>query len=79
MKISELDTPALVAVGYNEAIIGFSMNEERFVYSVTKMLELIETNLQISDVEALEFFEFNIQGAYMGEHTPIWCWDNFET
>jgi hypothetical protein len=26
---------------------------------------------------ALEYFDFNIYGAYVGDKTPIWCQDNF--
>ena len=29
----------------------------------------------MSSEEALEYFSFNIESAYMGEETPIWCWD----
>ena len=25
--------------------------------------------------EAIEYFDFNIQAAYVGEQTPIWCMD----
>jgi hypothetical protein len=28
--------------------------------------------------EAIEYFEFNVRGAYVGEKTPIWCEDDFE-
>jgi hypothetical protein len=28
----------------------------------------------ISDEEALDYFYFNIEGAYMGEKTPIYVW-----
>jgi len=31
----------------------------------------------ISEGDAYEHFEFNIAGSYMGEKTPIWCYDNF--
>jgi hypothetical protein len=27
--------------------------------------------------EAIEFFDFNISGSYVGEKTPIWCYDEF--
>jgi hypothetical protein len=32
---------------------------------------------EMTEEEAEEFFEFNVSGAYMGEQTPIWCYDNF--
>jgi hypothetical protein len=25
--------------------------------------------------ETIEYFSFNVSGAYMGEKTPIWCQD----
>lgn len=25
--------------------------------------------------EAVEYFEFNVSGSYVGEKTPIWCDD----
>ena len=27
--------------------------------------------------EAVEYFDFNVEGAYMGEKTPIWVDDEF--
>jgi hypothetical protein len=28
--------------------------------------------------DAVEYFSFNVEGAYVGEKTPIWCQDNFD-
>lgn len=25
--------------------------------------------------QAIEFFEFNVKGSYVGDKTPIWCED----
>jgi len=30
------------------------------------------------DEDALEYFYFNVQGAYVGEQTPIFCFDDFK-
>ena len=27
--------------------------------------------------DALEYLYYNCVGAYVGEQTPIWCWDLF--
>jgi hypothetical protein len=27
--------------------------------------------------EAIEYFDFNVRGAYVGDKTPIWCEDGF--
>ena len=28
----------------------------------------------MSDEEAIEYFEFNVGGAYVGETTPVWMY-----
>jgi hypothetical protein len=30
----------------------------------------------MNEEEAVEYFDFNVKGAYMGEKTPIWCIDD---
>jgi hypothetical protein len=66
----------LVADGFDAAIIGVDENQMRLIYSVSKCLRILESDM--SEEEALEYFTFNVSGAYMGEKTPVWCWDDFE-
>ena len=63
----------LIADGFDEAIIGVEENEMRLIYSVSKCLNILEQDM--SELDALEFFTYNVSGAYVGEKTPIWCWD----
>jgi len=62
----------LVADGYDEAILGVS-SKEIVIYSIPKILEILQKDGMDED-EALEFFEFNIEGSYVGEKTPIYMW-----
>jgi hypothetical protein len=62
----------LFADGFNEAVIGVS-SDDKVVYSINKMLEILMED-GISDEEAIDYFYFNIEGAYMGEKTPIYIW-----
>lgn len=65
----------LKADGFDNAIIGVCEDSPmRLIYSVSKCLEVLEENM--SPEEALEYFEFNVSGSYVGERTPIWCYDN---
>ena len=64
----------LKADGFDDAIIGFCENSQRLIYSAKKCVEILE--LEMNEEEAEEYFWFNLQGAYMGEKTPIWCIDN---
>lgn len=62
----------LIADGYDDAIIGVS-TKEIVIYSIPKILEILVKDGMDED-EALEFFEYNIEGAYVGEKTPIYMW-----
>lgn len=59
----------LFADGYDEAIIGID-NNGRIVYDASKVIDcLVEQGMD--EDEAIEFYDFNISGAYVGENTPI--------
>ena len=76
-KIKDLypEKDFLIADGFNDAIIGFEYKEKRIIYSVTKCLEILNKDMSKKDAE--EYFDYNIAGAYLGDKTPIWCYDNF--
>ena len=65
----------LIADGFNDAVIGVDETSMRLIYSVSKCLEILQEYLDEED--AIEYFEYNVSGAYVGEQTPIWCYDNF--
>jgi len=65
--------------GYDDCILGYDYNWDgniRLIYSVKAILDKMVKEDGISDEEAIEHFEFNFRGAYMGEKTPIWCQDD---
>lgn len=68
------DETFLKADGFDEAIIGVDETTMRLIYSVKKCIEILMRD--ISEEDAIEYFNFNIKGAYMGEKTPIWCIDD---
>ena len=65
----------LKADGFDDAIIGIDWNNMRLIYSVKKCIDILAEDM--SEEEAIEYFEYNIGSAYVGEKTPIWCFDNF--
>jgi hypothetical protein len=71
------DEEILIADGFDEAIIGIEENTFRLIYSVTKCLEIIEAQ-GMPEEDALEHFYFKIHGSYIGEKTPIFCFDDFQ-
>ena len=69
------DEEILKADGFDDAIIGIEENEMRLIYSVSKCLKILEQ--EMTEEDAMEYFTFNVSGAYVGIKTPIWCLDNF--
>ena len=62
--------------GFDEACIGWtnswSGNERpmRLVYDENKMIEILMEQGMDAE-EALEYYDFNIAGAYLGSNTPV--------
>ena len=69
------DETFLKADGFDDAIIGVDDVSMRLIYSVSKCIKILEKYMKYT--EALEYFDFNVSGAYVGEKTPIWCNDDF--
>jgi|TARA_A100001391_G_scaffold160299_1_gene118875 hypothetical protein len=69
---------AQIADGFDDAIIGFTelWGKEGYivVYDASKMFQTLMGRDGMTAEEATEYFEFNIQGAYVGEDTPIYVW-----
>jgi hypothetical protein len=73
------DETFLKADGFDEAIIGVEEVSMKLIYSVSKCIDILITRDGMSWEEAAEFFSFNVSGSYVGEQTPIWCEDQFES
>lgn len=66
----------LKADGLDDAIVGVS-TKEIVVYSTKKIIKILMERDGMSYEDAIEFFYFNIEGAYMGENTPVFIADEF--
>ena len=58
---------------FKAAIIGQADSDNRIVYSTNKIIDILSEDM--TREEAVEFYEYNILGAYMGEMTPIYVSD----
>jgi hypothetical protein len=70
------DEEILKADGFDEAVIGIDENSMRLIYSVEKCIDILMKQ-GMDMTEAVEYFEFNVSGSYVGDKTPIWCDDLF--
>ena len=71
---SEANPEALFADGLDESIIGID-TKGRVTYSVGKIIQTLINRDGMTEEEAREFFDFNIDGAYVGEYTPIFIYE----
>ena len=73
------DEEFLSADGFDNALIGVAYDKttsvSRLVYSRSKCLDILMERDGMNFEEAEEFFDFNVEGAYVGEKTPIWVND----
>jgi hypothetical protein len=68
------DEEILKADGFDDAVIGVDEKTMRLIYSVGRCIEiLVEDGMTMED--AMEYFDFNVSGAWVGDKTPIWSQD----
>ena len=66
------DIPLLFADGFDKAIVGVSrtFNKLSVCYDTNKCIKTLMTRDNMTQLEAVEYFEYNVIGSYMGKHTP---------
>ncbi len=66
------------AEGFDDAIIGITDGAfaptMRLVYDIDKCVDILMRRDGMTREEAMEFFTFNVSGAYVGEGTPLYVW-----
>ena len=72
MKISEEYPELLKADGFDDAILGVvqRMGIQAICYDQDKVIDILMGDGMTYE-EAVEYFEFNIAGAWVGESTPF--------
>lgn len=62
--------------GFDDAIIGMAdgwLPAPKLVYDGEKILAIL-MDQGMSDIDAIEYCSYNIEGAYVGEGTPLVVW-----
>jgi hypothetical protein len=73
-ELAEQNPEALTADGFEDAIIGVTINHHHpmvVVYDYRKCVEILVSQ-GLTDEEAEEYLSFNTLGAYVGEHGPLY-------
>jgi hypothetical protein len=64
------DEEFLIADGFDDAIIGVDEENGKIIYDIDEIINiLIIDGMDVN--EAIEFYEYNISGSYVGEKTPV--------
>ena len=68
------DEELLLADGFEDACLGIAVkfNTPFMLYDRDKCIEILMTRDGMSRDDAEDYFGFNVQGAYVGEHTPAY-------
>ena len=73
-QISEINAEALLAEGFNNAIMGMSIQFGQLpvvAYDYEECLKILQDRDDMSTDEATEYMEFNVIGSYMGINSPV--------
>jgi hypothetical protein len=78
MNLVKIDPQLLYADGFDDCIIGMTFRDDTPVvlYSSRKVIEKLANDM--GEIDAIEYFEFNVSGAYVGERTPVF-WNDYDT
>jgi len=68
--LSAMNPEAMLAEGFDDALIGISYNSDCAVYSVERCIDILVAEGMTKE-DAIEHFDFNVAGSYVGEYTPI--------
>jgi hypothetical protein len=73
------DEELLSADGFENAVIGVAYDKTtstyKLVYSRSQCIKVLMDRDKMTYEEASEYFDFNVEGAYVGEGTPIYVDD----
>ena len=73
-ELAEINPEALQADGWDEAFIGYVERAGQPPTASYDKAKIIELSIQdgMSRDDAIEYFEYNINGAYVGDFTPFY-------
>ncbi len=72
--IKNANPDALLADGLDDALAGYD-TQGRAIYLTDAIIGTLMERDDMTYEEAWEFFDYNIAGAYVGEYTPIYMYE----
>jgi hypothetical protein len=72
--IKNANPDAMLADGHDDALAGYD-TQGRAIYFIDAIIGTLMERDGMTYEEAYEFFDFNIAGAFVGEYTPIYMYE----
>ena len=69
------DDDLIIADCFDNAVIGICQHSQRLIYSYQKCIDILMSDENMSDIDAMEYLDYNTINSYVGGKTPIWCMD----
>jgi len=73
-EIADINPEAMMADGFDEAVLGMCIqfgSEPIVAYDYEKCIKILIERDGMNRTDAIDFMEFNVIGAYVGLHTPV--------
>jgi len=72
-EIAERNPEALKADGFDDCVIGMT-HDGCIAYDAYKMIQQLMDKNGMTHEDAVDYFDFNIAGAYLGDSTPVYIY-----
>ena len=66
------DVELLTADGFDDAVLGIDQKSFRVIYCADTMVEILVERDGMSEEEAMEYLDYNVFNAWIGDQTPIY-------
>lgn len=81
-----MDDSTLHADGFDAALIGYAQVwdvdghiRQKAVYNSDQCIQILIDRDGMTPEEAVEYFEYNVTGSYVGPYTPIFVYESSST
>jgi len=73
--LSEIAPETLLADGFDAALVGVArqFTKTMALYDYDQCVEILKSRDGMAHEEAIEFMEYNVVGAWVGENTPAFA------
>jgi hypothetical protein len=75
--LAKIDPKLLFADGFDDCIIGLTIRDSSPVVLYSSRMVIEKLAQDMGEPDAVEYFEFNVSGAYVGEKTPVF-WNDYD-